>query len=203
MSVIFFLMGKSATGKDGLGHMLLEDRELFLEPVIMYTTRPMRAGEENGREYYFVNRADLERFRSEGRIIEERVYHTVQGDWYYFTCADDAFIADMKNTEKKYLVIGTLEAYTSYKDYFGGENVIPLYIEVRDDLRLIRSVEREKDNASPDYKEVCRRYLADEEDFSPANLSAAGITKVFSNNGKPDECYREIREYIKRKKDDV
>ena len=192
MSVIFFLMGKSATGKDRLGHMLLDDKSLSLEPVTIYTTRPMRAGEENGREYFFVGLNDLERFRKEGRVIEERVYHTVQGDWHYFTCADDNLVSD----DKKLLAIGTLEAYTSYKDYFGMENVIPLYIEVRDDLRLIRSVERERGNAVPDYREVCRRFLADEEDFSPEKLETAGVDRVFGNDGNPEECYGELKRYI-------
>ena len=197
MSVIFFLMGKSATGKDGLGNLLLTDKSLSLEPVTMYTTRPMRAGEQNGREYFFVTRDELEDFRADGRVIEERVYHTVQGDWHYFTCADKILSDNVENGEKKYLVIGTLEAYTSYKDYFGTENVIPIYIEVRDDLRLIRSVERERENVSPDFKEVCRRFLADEEDFSPEKLAAAGVTKVFRNDGEIGECYGEIREFIK------
>ena len=154
MSVIFFLMGKSATGKDVLEHMLLDDHNLSLEPVTLYTTRPARTGEENGREYFFVTPEELAGFRKEGSVIEERVYHTVQGDWYYFTCADKKVLDNMKKKEKNLLVIGTLEAYTSYKEYFGIKKVIPVYIEVRDDLRLIRSVEREKENARPDFREI-------------------------------------------------
>lgn len=195
MSVIFFLMGKSATGKDGLGQMLLSDDDLSLEQVTIYTTRPMRTGEKNGKEYFFVTVDELKSMRERGSVIEERVYHTVQGDWYYFTCADDRFICDMSKN-KKFLVIGTLEAYISYKEYFGEEKVIPLYIEVSDEVRLLRSVERERRNSSPDYKEVCRRFLADEEDFSLEKLKAAGVKNIFKNDGSIDECYGQLRRFI-------
>ncbi len=192
MSAIFFLMGKSASGKDGLGRMLLDDRSLDLRPVILYTTRPMREGEVNGREYYFVTPLELEELRGKGRIIEERVYHTVQGDWYYFTCADDEMIRSL-NDHHKYLAIGTIEAYLAYKKYFGEEKVIPLYIDVRDDLRLMRAIERESRQQTPDYKEICRRFLADEEDFSEENLKKAGIKKAYRNDGNIRDCYEELK----------
>ena len=42
------------------------------------------------------------------------------------------------------------------------------------------------------------RFLADEEDFAPEKLAEAGVTKVFRNDGEIDECYSEIREFIKK-----
>lgn len=43
---------------------------------------------------------------------------------------------------------------------------------------------------------MCRRFLADEEDFSEEKLKAAGITKKFVNNDL-QECLREIMLYLK------
>ena len=51
MPEIVFIMGKSASGKDNIYQRLADDRELGLKKIIMYTTRPMRAGETQGGEY--------------------------------------------------------------------------------------------------------------------------------------------------------
>ena len=71
-----------------------------------------------------------------------------------------------------------------------------MYIEVDDGLRLARAVERERRQAEPKYSELCRRFLADEEDFSEENLGRAGITRRFENR-ELDECLTEIEEYIR------
>ena len=196
MSVIFFLFFNIVSGKYTLVRMLLEDASLSLKPVILYTTRPMREGEKDGREYHFCDEKKLSDYRKQGNIVEERVYHTVQGDWYYFTIADEVLKKNLETGQQDYLALGTLEAYISYRDHFGKAKVIPIYVEVDDDVRLIRAVERERMQQTPDYKELCRRFLADEEDFSPDKLKAEGIEKIFYNNGEITECYSKIIEYI-------
>ena len=45
MRYIFYITGKSASGKDSIYKALLEDKELRLNPMVLYTTRPMRDGE--------------------------------------------------------------------------------------------------------------------------------------------------------------
>ena len=81
-------MGKSASGKDRIYSFLLSREELNLKRLVLYTTRPIRAGEDNGREYYFTDEEQLEKFRISGKLIESRSYDTVHGIWTYFT-ADD------------------------------------------------------------------------------------------------------------------
>lgn len=63
MPEIAFIMGKSASGKDKIYKNLIEDESLKLNTVILYTTRPMRAGETDGVEYYFVMMRQLLRCR--------------------------------------------------------------------------------------------------------------------------------------------
>ena len=72
MGKIFFVMGKSATGKDTVYKTLLE-RLPKLKKVILYTTRPVRDGEKNGVEYYFTDREGLEKFRRNGRLKREHM----------------------------------------------------------------------------------------------------------------------------------
>ena len=49
----------------------------------------------------------------------------------------------------------------------------------------------------PKYKEMCRRFIADSDDFSEENIEAAGITKRFENDDF-DQCLKEITDYINR-----
>ena len=98
---------------------LLHENELNLQRIIPYTTRPIREGEIEGREYHFCKEDDVQRMEEEGRIVELRAYNTVYGIWKYFTVNDGNIQLDKEN----YIIIGTLEAYIKIRDYFGKENV--------------------------------------------------------------------------------
>ena len=184
-------MGKSASGKDKIYSILLADRELDLRKMVLYTTRPVREGEENGKQYFFTDDKKLEEFRESGKLIESRSYHTVHGIWTYFT-ADDG---QVKLNEADYLGIGTLESYRQLKEYYGEENVLPIYIQVEDGERLRRALVREQKQEEPKYAEMCRRFLADSEDFSEEKIQEAGIQKRFYNRDLK-ECIEEINSYI-------
>lgn len=192
MGKIFYIMGKSASGKDKIYSMLLADRELNLRKMVLYTTRPVRKGEENGKQYYFTDDKKLEEFRESGKLIESRSYHTVHGIWTYFT-ADDG---QVKLNEADYLAIGTLESYRKLKEYYGAENVLPIYIQVEDGERLRRALVREQKQEEPKYAEMCRRFLADQEDFSEENIADAEIGIRFENTDL-DICVKNISDYIK------
>ena len=186
MGNIYCLMGKSASGKDTIYNRLLAMEKLHLRRVVPYTTRPMRSGETDGQTYVFCTEQQVADFEAAGKIIELRAYHTVYGIWKYFT-ADDGQIC---LAESDYLMIGTLEAYEQIRDYFGMDKVCPVYVEVDDGLRLQRALDQ------PKYAEMCRRFLADEEDFSEENLERAGITKRFQNTDL-DQVTQEIASYMK------
>ena len=170
-------MGKSASGKDHIYARLAAHEGLGLKKLVLYTTRPIRAEEENGKQYYFVDDKKLEEFRSSGNLIEARAYHTVHGIWNYFT-ADDGQV-DLENSD--YMGIGTLESYVKMREYYGKETVYPVYIEVEDGERLARALKRERG----------------QEDFSEEKIAAAGITRKFQNVDL-EECVEEIAEYIRQ-----
>ncbi len=192
MSKIFVIMGKSATGKDTVYKKLIESKELMLKTAVGYTTRPIRKGEKNGVEYRFVTVRELEALREKDLIIEHRSYQTVHGEWHYFTVNDEQIILG----EQDYLLISTLEGFLQIRDYFGKDMVVPFYIEVADDVRLERSIIRERKQEKPRYAEICRRYLADEEDFAEDKLMEANIIKRYKNV-ELKECIAEIMKDIK------
>lgn len=194
MPEIAFIMGKSSSGKDHIFKALVEDETLGLNTITMYTTRPMREGEKNGVEYFFVDAARAEELERNNQIIELRCYKTVYGEWKYFTADDGQIVLD---EGKRYIVIGTIEAYNRFVEYFGKDRLLPIYIEVEDGLRLQRAIKREQKQESPHYEEMCRRFLADSVDFSEENIRKAGIEKRFYNNGSIEECIEQIKEEVK------
>lgn len=194
MGKLFCMMGKSASGKDSLFRQMMADETLKLQQIVPYTTRPIRIKEVDGREYHFVTQEQFDEMMAEGKVIEHRTYQTVNGPWHYFT-ADDGQI-DL--SAGSFLLIGTLEAYVKLAAYFGKEQVVPLYVEVEDGERLERSLKRERKQAVPNYAEVCRRFLADSEDFSEEKLMDAGITERFINADR-DECYQALADAVRRR----
>ena len=81
MGTIFCIIGKSSSGKDTIYKKLLRNSSLHLRRIVPYTTRPIRAGEQEGVEYYFTTVEVMARLRDENRIIECRSYATVYGTW--------------------------------------------------------------------------------------------------------------------------
>lgn len=194
MGKLFVIMGKSATGKDTILERLKSNPELRLREVVEYTTRPRREGECDGLDYHFVNEEELRRLKEEGKVIECRMYSTIHGPWYYFNVDDGQIAPDQGN----YLLITTLEAYGEIRSFFGSGQVVPLYLEVSDRTRLHRALEREDRQTAPKYAELCRRFLADEADFSEERLAEYGIEKRFSNENL-EECLEELATEVRKK----
>lgn len=187
MGKLYCLLGKSCAGKDTVFARLMAEETLALRSVVTYTTRPMRAGEVDGREYHFASTEDFARMKISGRMIESRTYHTVQGDWHYFTMDD----GQVDFAAGDYLLIGTLESYAALRDYYGAERVVGLYLTIDGEERLLRLIGREKAQSAPDWREVCRRFLADEEDFASEKVNALCLMQY--ENVCLDACVAKIR----------
>lgn len=164
MSRIYCIVGPSAVGKDTFYKELLSAHGERLIPVIPSTTRPMRTGEVNGVDYHFVTMDELAALEAEGRVIEKREYHTTQGLWVYFTMKFDLA------GQRDYVLISTVEGAERLQAYYGAEQVTVVFLRLDAGVRLSRSIAREMRQKSPDYAEICRRFLADEQDFAPEKV---------------------------------
>ena len=194
MRKLFYICGPSSSGKDTIYSILMSRKEAALTPVVLYTTRPRRQGETEGIEYHFVDDAAIGNFEKSGQIIEKRVYHTVHGDWTYATVSDE----QMERDNRDYLAIGTLESFVKIREHFGKQKVKPILLHVDEGVRLQRALDREKTQSEPKYAEMCRRFLADSEDFSEEKIKNAGIDRIFENKDL-EECIKEILGYIMTK----
>lgn len=191
MGKIFYIIGSSSTGKDTIFKRVSEEFKGKLRTIAMYTTRPIRVGEEEGVSYHFVSETELERIEKAGNLIELRAYDTRHGVWKYFTVKDEHISIE----ENDYLMIGTLVSYVATKKFFGEGRVLPLLITLDDGVRLQRALDREKSQEQPRFEEMCRRFLSDSQDFSDDNLNQAGIKTEFINNDL-EHCIKDILKYI-------
>lgn len=168
--MIVYLAGRSGVGKDTI-YRELKNKCNFKE-IILHTTRPMRDGEENGREYFFDSYEDLMKLD----ILEMRTYHTASGDWHYAT------VNDFELNKYNYIGIGTLESYEKLVERFGKDNVKLILITVDKGELLTRALRREMEQSKPNYAEMCRRFLADEIDYSDERINKLKIDKVYIND---------------------
>lgn len=192
--MIYYLMGKSASGKDSIFHILLE--KTGWKQLIPYTTRPMREGEVEGQEYHFISEEEFQDYIASGKMAEYRVYDTVFGKWYYGTVlaeenATKKDVGTASRTGENRLAIGTLESYLQLKTKLGRESIFPIYIEVPTELRLKRALLREEGKGKLTEEEIQRRFKADDEDFSEEKLKEAEIGKRYQNITLLD-CVEEI-----------
>ena len=193
MGHIYCIMGKSSSGKDTIFKLLLGREDLDLNRIVSYTTRPIRSGETPGDDYNFVSIEEKDKLVESGKVIEIRKYDTVHGPWFYFTVDDGSIDLETKD----YLIIGTVESFVKIRNYYGKDKVLPIYIEVDDGIRLSRALDRERSQQHPKYEEMCRRFLADQQDFSPENIQNAEITNVFNNDENSTITCERIATFIK------
>jgi guanylate kinase len=78
---LFVIAAPSGAGKTTLVHELVKRNREHLEFSVSYTTRPQRASEVEGRDYFFVDEDEFNRLRNEGELLESALVF----DNYYGT----------------------------------------------------------------------------------------------------------------------
>ena len=178
--MITILCGKSASGKDTTLNKMLElsntNNPSFLkvEPLISTTSRPMRDGETNGKEYHFVSREEFEKRLADGKFIEHRTYNTlvnnVPDTWYYGMEKQEI------DKDKNYIVILDLEGAEAFQRAYGKDNTFTIFIDVCDAVRTQRAMMR----GSFDETEWNRRLADDDIKFSEENVNKICDEKIFA-----------------------
>lgn len=194
---LFYIMGKSASGKDTIYNILLSDETInkILKPLVMYTTRPMRDNEVEGVTYYYVDDNKYHEMKEQGIIVECREYKTVYGIWAYFTAMDHQL-----ETNDSLVAVGVPLSCIPIMRYIQENKIdidlVPIYIDLEDGERLIRSIKREQTKDKPNYEEICRRYInSDQLEFTEEMLEEIGVYR-FSNDNKIEDTVKQIKEFI-------
>lgn len=152
---ILALFGESSSGKDSIQNWMVDNIE-NTHKIISYTTRPPRENEKDGKDYYFISQKEFLKEVLQNKMLEYSYFN----NWYYGT---------MKSSfEKDKINIGIFNPQGIRSLILKSEHdlsleVLPVWIQVDDRTRLLRSFNREK---NPNYEEICRRFLTDKKDFS-------------------------------------
>ena len=197
MSNLIYIMGKSSSGKDTIKSKI--EKLLSCKVYVPYTTRPIREGEKDGRDYHFLTQEQFAHLEQLGKVMEKRVYRVKVPEgtalWTYATVDDEQW-----KSQGDFLTVGTLESYEQLKEYFKKEkdkNLIPVYIEIDEQERRNRYIKRESKEKQPNMEEIERRLQADNIDFEEEKLKQAGITKKQRfQNYDLQECVNKIKNYI-------
>lgn len=175
MYKIVTLTGKAGAGKDRMMQEVLkvlkeESPEFTINEIVSCTTRPMREGEVNGKNYYFLTHEEFAERLADGTMVEATIFN----DWCYGSCLEhmneDGINIGVYNPEG----VGILQSIPDIMVY-------SIFVDAPDKVRLLRQLNREE---NPDVKEIIRRFGADEADFSPDNLIDIHFQYTVDNGGK-------------------
>lgn len=181
-SNIIALIGKSGSGKSTILKEFTQHYFPGIFPIIQATTRPRRFPSESG--YLFYNNEDWDELEKQGAFLESAVFN----NWHYGTLISSLVLGpDNWN-------IGIFSP-AAIKQLLINSKVDKLKVfEVCADAktRMERNLNRED---TPNVSEICRRMLADEEDFKilPSPLDI----RLLENN-KPEDiqnCVNAILKY--------
>lgn len=190
MRYIIALFGMSGCGKDTVKKMI-EDKYPEIKPINRITTRPMREGESQYNPYIFVNNQTLRKMALQDTENFMEVEEIKDRDWFYATHRAESFFNE--SPIDTYIGCYSLEATDALVDYSEMDEdfyLIPIKIEVRDKVRLIRQLTREED---PDCDEIVRRYTTDSVDY---RKTVQFPHFVVENSGDINECLETIYEII-------
>ena len=186
---IFALLGYMGVGKDTILKQVLKDMD-DVKPIISTTTRPMRKGETEGVEYYFID--DTEFFRRGTDFVEQRIYHTKvkengvekEATWRY-----GIERAELEKDDYLIVIVDSV-GYKELKNYVGNNKIVPIFISAPQEELKARALARGDLEA-----EVDRRLKDDYERFMDFRVRTV-YHEVKNTNGRLEEAIKEVEGII-------
>lgn len=165
---IIAICGKAGAGKDTLlKHLTMK---YVVHEIISCTTRPMREGEKEGVNYYYLTKEQFVQKLMNDEMLEATEFNS----WFYGTMKQgldpEGWNVGVFNPEG-------IEALAENSEI----ELYTIYLDVPGKIRLLRQLNREED---PNVDEIIRRYSADENDFK--FLDSRFPYRSFVNLGSAD-----------------
>ena len=162
--MLLVITGGTCTGKDTLVKELLNTGKF--KRLLSHTTRPMREGEQEGKDYFFHN---TDKDITTPLCYKE--YTVASGDkWKYWF--EEADVLTCIESDEWYVCIADSDGALVMKELISEstkDNTLKgAIVMVKSPVKQVleRYYNREKKNPSPNYEEVIRRILADDKDYN-------------------------------------
>ena len=153
---ILAIYGMSAAGKDTfLNHL---SNNFDLNKILLTTSRPPREKEIDGVDYLFKKKKDILK-------SDDFLWPIDYNNWIYAIAKES-----IKNDK---INVGIFNLYWMKKLFEDNDehfDLMAIEVSASDKDRLMRSLRREK---NPDCDEICRRFLADKQDFNDVEFNCA------------------------------
>lgn len=153
---ILAIYGMSAAGKDTfLNHL---SNNFDLNKILLTTSRPPREKEIDGIDYLFKKKKDI--------LRDDNFLWPIDYNNWIYAIAKESIKNDKIN-------VGIFNLYWMKKLFEDNDehfDLMAIEVSASDKDRLMRSLRREK---NPDCDEICRRFLADKQDFNDVEFNCA------------------------------
>lgn len=153
---ILAIYGMSAAGKDTfLNHL---SNNFDLNKILLTTSRPPREKEIDGIDYLFKKKKDI--------LRDDNFLWPIDYNNWIYAIANESIKDDKIN-------VGIFNLYWMKKLFEDNDehfDLMAIEVSASDKDRLMRSLRREK---NPDCDEICRRFLADKQDFNDVEFNCA------------------------------
>lgn len=163
------VVGKGGSGKDYMRRSL---ENCGFKYCVSHTTRPMREGEIDGKDYFFIDLEDLGKHENFSNVFYE---WTTFNDWFYGT--------SLSEFNSSNLFIMTPSGISRLKKEHRDESLI-VYLDIEEGIR------RKRLESRADSDKTERRIKADNEDFRDFK----DFDVIISN---PNFSVKEISEILK------
>lgn len=177
------LAGASASGKTEVAKELA--KKYGVNKVITTTTRPMRKGEVNGKDYFFVTKSEFEQMLMDNKFVE----HTIYNENLYGSTKDQI----APNTCVVIDPAG-LRAYIALND----KSIVTFFLDTTEETRYKRMMLR-----GDDPKLAKKRIIHDRSAFRPDNIADVDLhvdSENFNVEEVADYIYRKYKKIIEERK---
>lgn len=181
---MIIIIGKTASGKDTILNELIKHG---YHKMVVYTSRPMRTGEVQGKTYHFISEDKFLDMIRKGLFLEYKSYKTIDGTWYY-----GSLIEDYENSDNNTVAI--MNPY-GYKELLEKTNIPHKAIYIYTNNPTIKERLAKRGDKK---EEADRRLKQDNKDFKGIENM---VDKIIYNNSndKIENIVSKILTYLRHK----
>ena len=178
---IITLTGKTSTGKDSAAKYIEE--EYGIHPIVSYTTRDIRVGEEDGREHYFISDEEMDKLEKRDDILA----------WTQFDKTGIRYCASTKNLDDDgiYTYIIDPNGIKWLKEHYkGNAEIISLYFDLSETAIMGRALIR------GDIREVIEERLDSEREQFDAFKESGKYDALIDSSKNIDDVHQQLRWHL-------